>query len=231
MKSWTTANSISITRLLQGRSNVYLINNGNYKLLVDTGGQNRKRDLSGALAKLNITKLDYLILTHTHFDHAGNARMVHDNYNAKVVAHTTERHILESGVSAIPKGTNVFTKAGVAIGGRQFGQLSGFASCPVDIETDDNYTMPNMPYIRIIHTPGHTAGSQCVIINDEYALVGDTLFSMLIGRVYPPFADAEHLIKTSWQKLLQTGCHTFLPGHGKAIKREFLQKRYNARYG
>lgn len=228
MKLWQTGNATVITRILQGRSNVYLVRRGDRKVLVDTGGPNRQRELVKTLAKLNITALDYLILTHTHFDHAGNAAMVRQNYGARVITHNSERAILENGISAIPKGTNVFTKAGVALGGKQFAVWSRFTPCPVDIAINDNWTLPELPGIEIIHTPGHSSGSQCIVVDSEFALVGDTLFGMFVGGVYPPFADGPHLLTDSWRKLLATACHTFLPGHGSPRKRRLVHKRLDA---
>lgn len=225
MKFWQTGESTIITRILQGRSNVYLIRQGDRKLLVDTGGPNRQRELVKTLAKLNISCLDYLILTHTHFDHAGNAAVIRQNFGAKVVAHITERNILENGISAIPKGTNVFTKAGVALGGRQFAVWSRFTPCPVDVAVHDSWFPPEFLGIEIIHTPGHSVGSQCIVVDGEFALVGDTLFGMFVGGVYPPFADGPHLLAASWRKLLAMSCYTFLPGHGSPRKRRLVQKR------
>lgn len=225
MKHWQTGKGATITRILQGRSNVYLMKYGNCKILVDTGGPNRRRELLNTLAKLSITGLDYLILTHTHFDHAGNAAVIRQNYGAKVAAQSVDRTILENGVSAIPKGANVFTKALVSFGGKQFAGWSKFRPCPVDIAVEESFAPPEAPGVVVLHTPGHSMGSQCVIVDDELALVGDTLFGMLPGGVSPPFVDAPTLLLRSWQKLLATPCHTFLPGHGSAISRAQLQKR------
>lgn len=229
MKSWQTSNCTTITRLLKGRSNVYLIEKNDCKILVDTGGSNRKRSLIGALAERNLARLDYLILTHTHFDHAGNAGMIRRRYDARVVTHTAEYAILAAGISIIPKGANIFTKAGVALGGKRFAALSRFAPCETDIIVEDKYAMPGLPGVTILHTPGHSAGSQCVIVDDEFALVGDTMFGMFVRGVYPPFADDPDLLIASWAKLLQTSCHTFLPGHGRSCKRNLVQKHFNLR--
>lgn len=225
MKHWQTGRGATITRLLQGRSNVYLITLQGHKILVDTGGPNRQRELLNTLTRHNINYLDYLILTHTHFDHAGNANIVRQKYGARVVAHVSERAILEDGISAIPKGTNIFTKAGIALGGKRFAEWSRFTPCPVDIVVTEHFIMPETPGITVLHTSGHSQGSQCVIVDDELALVGDTLFGMFAGGIYPPFADAPQLLSQSWQKLLATPCHTFLPGHGSPRKRAMLQKR------
>lgn len=228
MKHWRTASGTSITRILQGRSNVYLISRNDLHILVDTGGQNRRRDLLKALEKVSPAGLDYLILTHTHFDHAGNVAAVHERYQPKVIVQKAEKQILEQGFSIVPKGTMFFTKAVVKLGGEHFARLSKFKPCPVDIAVDEEYALPEHAGIRVIATPGHSAGSQCIAVDNEYALVGDTLFGMFVGNLYPPFADDPDLLPASWRRLLDSGCHTFLPGHGGARKRAMLLKRYQS---
>ena len=49
---------------------------------------------------------------------------------------------------------------------------------------------------------------------------------MIGNSVYPPFADDPEIMIKSWANLLQTGCSSFLPGHGKEIFYELLEKQY-----
>lgn len=81
----------------------------------------------------------------------------------------------------------------------------------------------------LVHTPGHTAGSVSLIVDDELALTGDTLFGVFRWSVYPPYAsDAETMVR-SWGKLLETKCSLFLPSHGTPIRRSLLKKDYDKR--
>jgi hydroxyacylglutathione hydrolase len=41
----------------------------------------------------------------------------------------------------------------------------------------------------IIHTPGHTIGSMTVVIDDEIAIVGDSMFGIFKWSVLPPYAN------------------------------------------
>ena len=81
----------------------------------------------------------------------------------------------------------------------------------------------------ILHTPGHSPGSQSIIVDNEIALVGDAMFGVFPGSIFPPFADNEEELITSWGKLIQTGCRLFLPSHGTADKSDLLKIEYQKR--
>jgi hydroxyacylglutathione hydrolase len=76
MKTWKTKNGSNIFRILSGRSNAFLISSNNLNVLVDTGHDRLWQKLKKNLDNHNIKIIDYLILTHTHFDHAGNAARI-----------------------------------------------------------------------------------------------------------------------------------------------------------
>jgi len=73
------------------------------------------------------------------------------------------------------------------------------------------------PKIEVIHTPGHTPGSTCYLIDGRYLISGDTVFIASIGR--PDLggqveAWSDLLFATMRQKMLQWDRDTIiLPGH------------------
>jgi glyoxylase-like metal-dependent hydrolase (beta-lactamase superfamily II) len=67
--------------------------------------------------------------------------------------------------------------------------------------------------IRFVHTPGHTPGSQCFLV-DGRLVSGDTLFVQGCGRVDLPGGDAGQLYESLTQKLAKLPDDTVLyPGH------------------
>ncbi|MCF7903891.1 MAG: MBL fold metallo-hydrolase, partial [Candidatus Marinimicrobia bacterium] len=53
----------------------------------------------------------------------------------------------------------------------------------VSIQDGETYkASPKGPDIRIVHTPGHTPGSTCYIIDGKYVISGDTIFIISLGR-------------------------------------------------
>ena len=66
--------------------------------------------------------------------------------------------------------------------------------------------------IQLIHTPGHTPGSQCFLVRDRL-VAGDTLFISGCGRVDLPGGDAQQM-QESLRRLAQLNEHIVLyPGH------------------
>ncbi|KAJ3038721.1 hypothetical protein HDV00_000381 [Rhizophlyctis rosea] len=67
--------------------------------------------------------------------------------------------------------------------------------------------------LKFIHTPGHTPGSQCILINDSRLLSGDTLFIGSCGRLDFPDSDKSRM----WDSLKKLGAlrdeTTVFPGH------------------
>ena len=51
-----------------------------------------------------------MILTHSHFDHAGNVAWLQKEYGSKVLVQAAERDVLESGDMPIPEGTYGITR-------------------------------------------------------------------------------------------------------------------------
>jgi hydroxyacylglutathione hydrolase len=84
--------------------------------------------------------------------------------------------------------------------------------------------------IRLIHTPGHTPGSQCFLVN-EGLVSGDTLFINACGRTDLQGGDPEQLYDSLTNRLAKLSDSTILyPGHNYADQPTATmaeQKKYN----
>jgi glyoxylase-like metal-dependent hydrolase (beta-lactamase superfamily II) len=72
--------------------------------------------------------------------------------------------------------------------------------------------------VRLLHTPGHTPGSQCFLVEEAgqpgRLVSGDTLFLGSCGRVDLPGADPEEMYRSLNEKLKRLPDETLLyPGH------------------
>lgn len=69
--------------------------------------------------------------------------------------------------------------------------------------------------INIIHTPGHTPGSVC-LLTGNYLFTGDTLFAGSVGRTDFPGGDSDKLINSIKEKISKLPPHLeIMPGHGE----------------
>ncbi|NMC38249.1 MAG: MBL fold metallo-hydrolase [Bacteroidales bacterium] len=227
MRSWTTSGGYEIIKILSGRSNVFLLRNRQSTVLIDTSAGFMWKALQKNLDRLGIDRIDLLILTHSHFDHAANAHKIKEKYNTKVIIHDSEADYLLTGNNILPVGTNPLTKIIVRLFARQFISFAQYQPCKADIAAESNYDLSGYGFnAYLMHTPGHTKGSLSLIVDNEIAIVGDTMFGIFPWTIFPPLAsDTEQLVK-SWEKLLNTKCKVFLPSHGSANKRSLVEKDF-----
>ena len=229
MKSWTTKNGHQIYRVLSGRSNAYLVVKDNRCLLVDTGKESGYSRMVENIKQtgFKISDIEYLVLTHTHFDHCQSAFRIKKESGCKIIVSENAREYVANGFTKLPNGTIFLTRQisriGKKIGKRHF----GYHSFQPDnlVSRDNNFRIDSFD-IDIIHTTGHSEESVSILIDNEIALVGDVMFGVVKNAVFPPYADDVETMIKSWKKLLGTRCQLFLPGHGNEINRRLLEKEY-----
>ena len=141
-------------------------------------------------------EITHALITHTHPDHVGGA------FAGVEIAGVTE--LLEK------------CKAKVVVHKAEAGVLKGLS--PSDMIKTDNGDKVEVGGIEIqlLHTPGHTPGSQCFLV-DGRIVAGDTLFIDACGRVDFPGGNAEQMYYSLTQKLMALPDETILfPGHNYA---------------
>lgn len=228
MKSRITKSGHKVIRILAGRSNVFLLTNGEKNVLIDTSPATRWRKLRNRLKENGIDHLEYLILTHSHYDHAGNASGIKNKYNSSIIIQREEANNLKTGIICIPGGTNQLTRFIVKNLAPWFTKGLKCTPCNPDILFDTHLDLRDFGFnAMVIHTPGHSPGSACIIVDDELALAGDTIFGVFRWSTLPPYADNITQLINSWRLLLETNCQIFLPSHGWAKTRGQLQKEFN----
>ncbi|MCF8379722.1 MAG: MBL fold metallo-hydrolase [Bacteroidales bacterium] len=232
MKTWQTSGGIKIYSLIDSFTNIYLVRHAHHSILVDSARHYRYKVAKSRLEKiLEGEKLNYLFLTHTHYDHAENAFRFKQDFNCKIIADEREKQFLEKGRSPLPKGTNTLAKIVVFLG-NHFTNIEKYNPAKVDIPVDDIYELKTTnEVVRIIRTPGHSPGSVSLILENEIAIVGDAMFHVFENSIFPPFASDISELINSWEKLLKTDCTLFLPGHGKEVPREMLERELEKRKG
>jgi glyoxylase-like metal-dependent hydrolase (beta-lactamase superfamily II) len=143
-------------------------------------------------------EVSHALVTHTHPDHVGG-RFAGAHIDGLV-------ELLEK----IP--------LKVVIHKAEAGQLKSLsASDLIRVDSGDEIAVGGIT-IKLIHTPGHTPGSQCFLIEDKL-ISGDTLFIDSCGRVDLPGSNPEDMYFSLTQKLMGLPEETILfPGHNYAPK-------------
>ena len=216
---------MNIILLHPAKCNTWLIMNGDHSILVDAGYSGKINDFEHLIVEngLKPDDIKLIVMTHTHYDHACGLKEIKKITGAKVIVNEKEAGFLRDGYCPLPKGTRWYSGI-VSWAGRhlvygigRFNPVNPDITLKVRLDLKrygvDGYILP---------TPGHTAGSQSLIMG-EHAFVGDNMFGIFRHTVFPPFADDVPSLLKSWQELLDTGCEKFYPGHGKVIDREKVQ--------
>ena len=189
----------------------FYLENDEHKIMVDTGGtapdgkkwmpyqrsDNESMEAQLAAIRVDPKEIDTVILTHLHWDHAGNNTLFP---NAIFYAQRFECENLEQ------PGVDVF-------------EVSKTVYMPVDGNTI------LFPGIRLVLTPGHSRGSQCVIvdtIDGEVGITGDLIPTYENWEADPKIPNGGNydieIITKSIEKIGHL-CKKILPGHDNKVLR------------
>ena len=176
-------------------------------LVVDPGCYNRRLD--ALLMNEGISSLRYILLTHGHFDHISGTGDLKAAYNGEIVIHKADEACLYN------KDESLASKF-------HFSQNEAKA----DIILDGGEELPFGEHkIKVLHTPGHTKGSVCFII-DGIMFSGDTLFKNTVGRTDFPGGSYDEMMLSMKKLAALEGDFEVYPGHDISTTLE-CEKRYN----
>jgi hydroxyacylglutathione hydrolase len=223
--------STDIFSLKLGINSSYLIRGVKGIIMIDAGTPNKIRVFKRKLSRFYINPRDIkmIVLTHSHFDHAGSAKDIKDLTGAKIVIHESERTFLENGGFIMPKGVNTWGRITRQIFFPFFKKIP-FAKPKADIIVDCNEMSLSEFGIdgRIIHTPGHTLGSLSVLLDTGEAFVGclaHSGFPFRVGSGLPIYAQDIEKVKESWKLLIDKGARIIFPGHGNPFPVDIIKKK------
>ena len=147
--------------------NSYVIGFDKNRIVIDPN------DYDDIVKYISDKKLDYILLTHEHFDHILAVDKLRDEFGAKVVAQRLTSKNIQSPVKNLSKFSQIIYEHMKKI---PLTNLESFSIKPADIIFDDELDLEWCGYkIFFKHTPGHSEGSSCIFI-DEWMFSGDSLF-------------------------------------------------------
>ena len=144
--------------------------------------------------------LSGVLVTHHHPDHVGGSMM---GFELKGLAELLER-------VSVPVHVNSQEAQYVS-------RITGIPMSDLTSHEHGDKVSVGAIDIELLHTPGHTPGSQCFLL-DGRLVAGDTLFLEGCGRTDFPGGDSDEIFR-SLQKLAQLpGDPTVFPGHWYSLE-------------
>lgn len=167
-------------------------------IVVDPGDE--IDSVAAVLAKHRLT-VKAIVITHAHIDHVAGAAKLRRQTGAPVYMNEADRELLDA----------------LAIQAQWLGLREAPERTDIDSAATDGTRIKLGPAdFDVIHTPGHTQGSLCILIPQERTLVaGDTLFRGSVGRTDLPGGNTQQLLSSIKTRLLDLpGDTRVIPGHG-----------------
>jgi len=154
--------------------------------------------------------LKLIVSTHRHWDHIGDNAAVSEATGAKVAAHLLDRHGLEN-----PQPNNAPFPIPSSIPAIDLAEGSEIRFGDITLE--------------VLHTPGHTEGSVCLLAKSERLLfTGDTLFAGAWGRTDLAGGSEEQIVESLIRLNGLDDDLRVLPGHGNGstmeVEKQWLEQ-------
>lgn len=147
--------------------NVYILESKGRYIIIDTSAENMGIDLS---------RIDYAIITHEHYDHISGVNMLYEKSNAKIVcSKICSENMKNPNINFSSIFRECFEIQTLEEVPSEIKSIN--YTCTADITfTDDFYLDWQGHELYLFETPGHSAGSICIVVDNKYLFCGDSLF-------------------------------------------------------
>lgn len=191
--------------------NSYAVVDDGRAILVDSGFPD-DASVSGRLDYLKgigCPRVELIVVTHHHFDHAGGANRLREATGARIAMHPEEQRLLREALrrprrDSRPQEQDLRREA---------------AKISVDQPLADGDALSvGRLTLRVLHTPGHSAGHICLWLEEERVLFsGDNVLGLGTTAIPPPPEGDMALYIESLEKMKALNASLLCPGHGPLV--------------
>ena len=197
-------------------TNTYLLEEDRHLLIIDPA------DYAAVLEKCRNAATVTLLLTHEHFDHISGLNRIRDlcASSCRVIAGATCSERIQDEKGNLSAYADVLAE----LGGKLIPEhWSPFACKAADITFENQYAFHWMGHaMEMFSTPGHSAGSCCIVV-DDLLFVGDTVLENNLMVKFPGSSKKLYRSVTALlleRLLLGNRISCVYPGHGDVMSPE-----------
>ncbi|MBC73955.1 MBL fold metallo-hydrolase [Maribacter litoralis] len=228
-----SSDSVKVHSIKQNFANVFLVNVNGKWLIIDSGHPNKGEKIVEQIKKfgLNVNQIKYLILTHGHPDHAGNAKFFQSKYGIKIIASEKENGLINNkGID-----TTLCPRGPLGYFANKTAANKPYNTFETDIAVKNTFKLSSIGLKgTITGMSGHTDGSLLIEIGNNL-FVGDLIRGSLLNSSKPVYhlfvCDLEENLNHINEVLLSQKANHWYPGHGGMLLKADIQKFINKKEG
>jgi glyoxylase-like metal-dependent hydrolase (beta-lactamase superfamily II) len=179
---------------------IYLICFDGCAAIVDAGcgGQIDRLEANVRACGIKPQQVNYLLLTHCHFDHIGGAEQVRSRFKCSIMAHEKDAVAMETGDSLLTAAS-------------WYGATHPPLTVDVKLSGDRGHITVGKRQVTALHTPGHTPGSVVYLVESDGKQV---LFGQDVhGPLHDDFGSDRRAYRQSLLKMAELGADILCEGH------------------
>jgi len=192
--------------------NVFLVVDSGQAILID-GGFPDDGSLSSRLDYLKgmgSPRVDLIVITHHHLDHAGGAHRLAEATGARIAMHPLEARLLHEAAERVSSGESLEQ--------RILRREAAKATADLTVGDGDALSVGSLT-LRVVHTPGHSPGHICLFLEEERVLFsGDNVLGTGTTAIPPPPSGDMAQYLDSLRRMQALDAALICPGHGPVIR-------------
>jgi glyoxylase-like metal-dependent hydrolase (beta-lactamase superfamily II) len=207
-----------------GAARAFLVESETGLALVDAGLPGGEQSVLRRMQAIGRDDLRLIYITHAHLDHYGSAAALRGITGAPIAIHHADADAMSRGETPIRSARNRGKLLLPLL--PLIEQVLRPEPTPPDIllHDGDDLRAHGLDGV-VLHTPGHTPGSSCLIIEGQLAFVGDLISTTTRSTVQRFFADDWSLIPDSLARLQALNPEKVYAGHDhRTLDGEALQR-------